>query len=449
MRSGAPLLNQQDRVLRLSRRLAAPPSRRVVALRSFGLLWSVVFFPAFWFYHGFIDGSRWSDVVVRNAQNEAITYQPWGWQSIYLTNWGGVTQLLFWLTALLCTPRGQRHIDRFFSLAWPVGVFIGLMFYAAILPGIVHAVASGECGHKYPATVNRTDVCGRHGNATCAATCDEVLMGATVFGFCQHGAPMLLIIVEGCVAPHNYSSTWITELLVVVLYACAYIVWNQLCQRKNSFWPYPFQGEMRAPATHAAYTVVLLALICVLYFVGRRCNKKRTLPETERQRKTQRNTERQREWTRDAEMSFPGQSALASAASELAKAPSGGGALGSGKQESSGDLSALHLQQARVTAQGVKLRVGAGPFAPVVAFAGGGPAPAGFAATPRIHPGQRLEIEELRAGSQVEVVERCENVAGGNGRKRSNWLKVKTADGIVGFLAEDAVAPLAPWVTVE
>ena len=444
--TGSPLLvNQHDHVLSLSRRLqAAPPSRCVVALRSFGLLWSIVFFPAFWFYHGVIDGSRWSDVVVRNAQNEAITYQPWGWQSIYLTNWGGVTQLLFWLTALLCygTSRGQRHVDHFFSLAWPVGVFIGVMFYAAILPEIIHAVASGECGHKYPATVDRTDVCGQHGNATCAATCDEVLMGAAVFGFCQHGVPMLLIVVEGCIVPHNYSPTWITELLAVMLYACAYIVWNQLCHWKNGFWPYPFQEKLQAPSIHAAYTVVLLALIFILYFVGRRCNKKRTRLEAERQSKTQRYTERQRERTRDAEMAFPGQSASASAASELAQAPKR-----PVKQESSGYVSSLCRQQARVTAQGVKLRVGAGPFAPVVAFAGDGPAPAGFAA--RIHPRQRLEVDELRVGSQVQVVERCENVAGGNGRKRSNWLKVRTADGIVGFLAEDAVAPLTYRVTVE
>jgi hypothetical protein len=39
-------------------------------------------------------------------------------------------------------------------------------------------------------------------------------------------------------------------------------------------------------------------------------------------------------------------------------------------------------------------------------------------------------------------LERLENGAGGNGRKRATWLKVRSADDIVGFLTEDAVVPV-------
>ncbi len=429
--SGAPLLvNQHERVRSLSHRLKVAPSRGAVLLRIVGLCWLITFFPAFWFYHGLIDGSRWSDVAIRNAQNEAITYQAWGWQTIYLTNWGGVTQLFFWLTALLCsgTGRGQRHVDRYFTLAWPLGVFIGVMFYAAILPGIISAVMHHQCGHKYPATVNHTDACGPHGNTTCAkAACEEVLIGAGLFGFCQHGVPMLLIIIEGCIAPHEYGRNWAIELLVVVIYACAYIAWNQVCYWKNkNNWSYPFQEQLQSPATHAAYITVLLAFICVLYFVGRRCNKKSSGPDSS-------------EVPRRAEMTIPGETTLPTSAGELLPSSSTG-AFGPANRDS-GDVSLT--QQARVKTKGVRLRVGAGPFASVVAWAGEGPPPAGFDPVWR-RPGQRfVEVSELLVGSQVYVVERCENVVGGNGRKRSNWLKVRTADGIVGFLTEDAVVPIA------
>jgi hypothetical protein len=250
---------------------------RVIALRAFGLLWLVAFFPAFWFYHGLIDGSQWDDVAVRNAQNEAITYHPWGWATIYLTNWGGVTQLLFWLLALVCSgsAAGRRRVDRYFTLAWPVGVFIGVMFYGSVLPGIIGAVTKGECGHEYPATVNRTDVCGAHGNVTCAkVACRDVLVGAGVFGFFQHGVPMMLIILEGCATPHRYGPSWAPEMLVVLVYACAYIVWNEVTYHQNGCYPYPFQQQLQAPPLHAAYVIVLLLFICGLYFLGRWCNRK-------------------------------------------------------------------------------------------------------------------------------------------------------------------------------
>lgn len=423
--SGAPLLiDQHERVRSLSHRLEAAPSRGTVLLRVFGLTWLVTFFPAFWFYHGLVDGSRWSDVVIRDAQNEAITYHPWGWQSIYLTNWGGVTQLFFWLTALSCsgTDKGRRHADRYFTLAWPLGVFIGVMFYATILPGIIGAVSHHQCGHEYPATVNNTHVCGPNGNATCAkAACEEVLIGAGLFGFCQHGVPMLLIIVEGCITPHEYGK-WAVELVVVFLYAFAYVVWNQVCFWKNKCWPYPFQELLQAPAIHATYVTVLLVFICALYFLGRRCNKKpKTGPDTSTM------------LMHDAEMTLPGESL----SSEQLPSPS----VGTPESANRDDGVSL-FQQARVKVNGMRLRVGAGPFASVVAWAGDGLAPPGFDMRSR-RPGQRLvEVAELRVGSLVQVVERCENVVGGNGRKRSNWLKVRTTDGIVGFLTEDSVVPM-------
>jgi hypothetical protein len=110
----------------------------------------------------------------------------------------------------------------------------------------------------------------------------------------------------------------------------------------------------------------------------------------------------------------------------------GGGAGGS----SGGHL---QVQRVRVKDKGVKLRAGAGRFAPVVAWAGVGTPPSGFETTPRVGV---WRAAELQVGSQLRVLERLENVAGGNGRKRATWLKVRSADDIVGFLTEDAVVPV-------
>ena len=101
---------------------------------------------------------------------------------------------------------------------------------------------------------------------------------------------------------------------MVFLFSGGYVLWNQIVHWKNGCWPYPFQKQLEAPpvqvaylvgviAAHfgqihpghtcfceavakkaaiecentvqVAYIVVLLLLICGLYFVGRRCNKKR------------------------------------------------------------------------------------------------------------------------------------------------------------------------------
>ena len=95
-------------------------------------------------------------------------------------------------------------MDRYFALAWPVGGFIGIMFYSTVLPGIIGAIQKGECGYEYPALVNDTDVCGPDGTTACAKVpCKDSAIGAGLFGFFQHGIPMLLIIVEGVTTPGN------------------------------------------------------------------------------------------------------------------------------------------------------------------------------------------------------------------------------------------------------
>ena len=76
---------------------------------------------------------------------------------------------------------------------------------------------------------------------------------------------------------------------------------------------------------------------------------------------------------RDAEMIIPGETTVPSSDSELLPSPS---AEGFGL-----------TQQVRVKTKGVKLRVGAGPFASIVAWAGDGLAPAGFDMSSR-RPGQ-------------------------------------------------------------
>lgn len=226
---------------------------------------------------------------------------------------------------------------------------------------------------------------------------------------------MLLIIFEGCTVSHECSLTWAAELVMVVLYACAYIAWNELCYWKNGYvWPYPFQEQLAAPPVHAAYTVVLLLFVCVLYFVGRRCNKKkRNGPGTSAALRP------------EVPMSYPGETTSSTAGSgDFLQSLEG--ATGSTMQNSvdgAGANSDYRHAHARVKATGVKLRVNAGFISPIVAWAGHSAAP--------------VEIAELRVGSQVQVLERCVNVAE---RKRSNWLKVKTADGIVGFLPEDTVS---------
>ena len=90
------------------------------------------------------------------------------------------------------------------------------MFYGMVFPGIIASSSAGECGHEYPATVNRTDVCGLNGTMPCAkSSCEGVAVGAGIFGCLQHGVPMLFILLEGRLQPHVYGA-WPAELAIVV-----------------------------------------------------------------------------------------------------------------------------------------------------------------------------------------------------------------------------------------
>ena len=41
------------------------PDKRLLLFRGFAVAWLIAFFPAFWAYHGAIDGCHWSDVPIR------------------------------------------------------------------------------------------------------------------------------------------------------------------------------------------------------------------------------------------------------------------------------------------------------------------------------------------------------------------------------------------------
>ena len=72
---------------------------------------------------------------------------------------------------------------------------------------------------------------------------------------------MVLILVEGCIAPHVYSESYLGEAAAVALYSIAYIVWNQITYEVNGCWPYTFQEQLDSPVLHTAYVVVLFLFI--------------------------------------------------------------------------------------------------------------------------------------------------------------------------------------------
>ena len=59
---------------------------------------------------------------------------------------------------------------------------------------------------------------------------------------------MVLILVEGCIAPHVYSESYLGEAAAVALYSIAYIVWNQITYEVNGCWPYTFQKQLDSPS---------------------------------------------------------------------------------------------------------------------------------------------------------------------------------------------------------
>ena len=63
---------------------------------------------------------------------------------------------------------------------------------------------------------------------------------------------MVLILVEGCIAPHVYSESYLGEAAAVALYSIAYIVWNQITFEVNGCWPYTFQEQLDSPVLHVA-----------------------------------------------------------------------------------------------------------------------------------------------------------------------------------------------------
>ena len=72
---------------------------------------------------------------------------------------------------------------------------------------------------------------------------------------------MVLILVEGCIAPHVYSESYLGEAAAVALYSVAYIIWNQITFEVNGCWPYTFQEQLDSPVLHTAYVVVLFLFI--------------------------------------------------------------------------------------------------------------------------------------------------------------------------------------------
>ena len=71
----------------------------------------------------------------------------------------------------------------------------------------------------------------------------------------------MLILVEGCIAPHVYSESYLGEAAAVALYSVAYIIWNQITFEVNGCWPYTFQEQLDSPVLHTAYVVVLFLFI--------------------------------------------------------------------------------------------------------------------------------------------------------------------------------------------
>ena len=49
--------------------------KRLLLFRGFAVAWLIAFFPAFWAYHGAIDGCHWSDVPIRAPHPPASPHQ--------------------------------------------------------------------------------------------------------------------------------------------------------------------------------------------------------------------------------------------------------------------------------------------------------------------------------------------------------------------------------------
>ena len=49
--------------------------KRLLLFRGFAVAWLIAFFPAFWAYHGALDGCHWSDVPIRAPHPPASPHQ--------------------------------------------------------------------------------------------------------------------------------------------------------------------------------------------------------------------------------------------------------------------------------------------------------------------------------------------------------------------------------------
>lgn len=146
------------------------------------------------------------------------------WRFIYLTFWGGITQIVYFTTSLLYQykyqhgeqePRLRKHLDRFFTLFFLLGIFIGIVFWTVIWP-------SAETKHKIELN-------------------GFWLQFSLDFG--AHGMTVLAALMESILTFHSYRS-WKIELALIFGFAFLYCGWQILVYYVDGSFPYGFENSL-------------------------------------------------------------------------------------------------------------------------------------------------------------------------------------------------------------
>jgi len=134
----------------------------------------------------------------------------------------------------------HKHRDRWFTLLFPLSCTVAVGYWMLGFPT------------------------GRHG-----------VDARDVFAdIAMHFVPLVFVVVELLVLPHDYAQSrgmTVYEVCLVTFYALTYVAWNAICYGINDIYPYKWEGEGMAGNPSAEWGIVLafISTMIIFYFLGR------------------------------------------------------------------------------------------------------------------------------------------------------------------------------------
>lgn len=186
----------------------------------------------------------------------------WGWHFVTLSYWAGIVQTLYVVFAItdliLWRPHKRvrtefsqlvhQHRDRFFTVLFPIALFVFVAFW----------------GIELPFEIQRGTVAEWHANDWLA-----------VIGL--RGVPCITVFIEIVLVPHRYGKTAreiVAEVFILYVFSVLYFLFNFWAASHNNCWPYAFQAELKNTWERVVAYPLALVVVVLFYGIGRFLNRR-------------------------------------------------------------------------------------------------------------------------------------------------------------------------------